>query len=101
MPIQCNDDVAKLTWGDDHVSVDSQSGTITAEHHGEQLDSVHIVIETAPRTGIVKRFCGEFQLVERGEQTMDGTQVDARQLTFNAIADSNGVTMYEYTAFTS
>jgi len=101
MPIQCNDDVAKLTWGDDHVSVDGQSGAITAEHHGEQLDSVHIAIETAPRTGIVKRFCGEFQLVERGEQTMDGTQVDARQLTFNAIADSNGVTMYEYTAFTS
>lgn len=101
MPIQCNAEVAKLTWGDDHVTVDSQTGAMTVEHHGEPLDSVKIVIETAPRAGIIKRYCGEFQLTERGEQTMDGTQVDGRQLTFDAIADANGVTMREYTAFTT
>ena len=33
--------------------------------------------------------------------TMDGTQIDARQLTFNCLADANGVTMHEYTAFTA
>jgi len=30
---------------------------------------------------------------------MDGTQVEGRQLTFNAIADDAGYTMHEYTAF--
>lgn len=100
MPIQCNSDVAKLTWGDDMVEVDSQSGSIHSKHHGNDLDPVEIVIETAPREGVVRRYAGEFQLTERGEQTLDGTQVDGRQLTFDAIADSNGVTMHEFTAFT-
>ena len=99
MPIQCNGDVAKLMWGDDAVTVNGTSGAITAKHHGGTLDPVVIVIETAPRTGIVKRYCGTFQLTERGEQTMDGTQVDGRQLTFESVADANGYTMYEYTAF--
>jgi hypothetical protein len=101
MPIQCNADVAKLIWGDDMVEVDGVTGAIHAKHHGGNIDPVNIVIETTPRTGIVKRYCGEFQLTERGEVTMDGTQVDARNLTFNAIADENGVTMHEYTAFVS
>ena len=99
-PIQCNADVAKLTWGDDMVIVDSQSGAIRAKHHGKTLDPVVIAIEVTPREGIVKRYSGTFQLVERGDATLDGTQVDGRQLTFNAVADSNGVTMYEDTAFT-
>lgn len=98
MPIQCNADVAKLTWGDDKVTVDA-SGNIYAKHHGGNIEPVEIVIETTPRATIVKRYCGTFQLTERGEQTMDGTQVDGRQLTFNAIADENGVTMHEFTAF--
>ena len=98
-PIQCNEDVAKLTWGNDHVTV--TDGNLAAAHHGEIIAPVVIVIETAPREGIVKRYCGTFQLTERGEATIDGTQVDGRQLTFNAVADANGITMHEYTAFTS
>lgn len=100
MPIQCNAEVAKLTWGDDKVVVDSQTGAITTKHHGGTLEPVVIVIETTPREGIVKRYAGTFQLSERGEQTLDGTQVDGRQLTFNAIGDANGITMVEMTAFT-
>ena len=98
-PIQCNADVAKLTWGDGNVTVGT--GTILEKHTGKTLDPVCIVIETVPRENIVKRYCGTFQLVERGEQTMDGTGIDHRQLTFHAIADENGVTMYEYTAITA
>lgn len=98
MPIQVNGDVAKLTWGDDNVTVTASA--ITARHTADNLEPVAIVIETAPRDNIIKRYCGTFQLVERGEATLDGTQVDGRQLTFNAIADANGVTMYEYTAIT-
>lgn len=98
-PIQCNADVAKLTWGDDMVVVGS-NGAITAKHHGGTLEPVVIAIETTPREGIVRRYCGTFQLTERGEVTLDGTQVDGRQLSFTANADANGVTLYEYTAFT-
>lgn len=97
-PIQCNGDVAKLMWGDDNVTV--STGSIVAKHHGKTLEPVCIVIETVPRDDIVKRYCGTFQLTERGNSTMDGTQVDGRQLTFNAIADEDGYTMYEYTAIT-
>lgn len=98
-PIQCNADVAKIIWGDNMVSVDSVTGAIHAKHHGKNIEPVEIVIETSPRATIVKRYVGTFQLVSRGEQTMDGTQVEGRQLTFNAIADENGVTMHEFTAF--
>ena len=97
-PIQCNGDVAKLIWGDDNVSVSDNS--ITAKYSGKTLEPVCIVIETTPRDNIVKRYCGTFQLTERGQSTMDGTHIDGRQLTFNAIADEDGYTMYEYTAIT-
>ena len=99
-PIQINSDVAALTWGSDAVTYDSQNDTIAIEHGSQDLEPVCIVIETAPRENIVKRYCGTFQLISRGDLTLDGTQVDGRQLSFNAIADSSGVTMYEYTAFT-
>ena len=98
-PIQVNGDVAKLTWGAGNVTV--TSSTLYAKHSAANLDPVCIVIETVPRPGIVKRYCGTFQLTERGDATLDGTQVDGRALTFNAIADTNGVTLHEYTAFTS
>lgn len=99
-PIQCNADVAQLIWGPDYVEVDEQTGAIHAKHHGRTMEPVCCVIETVPREGIVKRFCMTTQLTERGEVTMDGTQVDGRQLTFNNVADADGITMHEYTAFT-
>ena len=98
MPIQINEAVLALCWGDSEVTAATNS--LSAQHTGKTIEPVCIVIETVPRDGIVRRYCGTFQLTERGAQTLDGTQVDGRQLTFNAIPDSDGVTMYEYTAFT-
>ena len=64
-------------------------------------DEVVIVVDAIPATGMKARYVFPLaQLTERGEVTLDGTQVDGRQLTFNAIADANGVTTYEYTATT-
>lgn len=97
-PIQCNSDVAKLLWGDGHVTIGT-NGALTIEHHGEEIDPVAIVIETSPRAGMVKRYVGIFQLTERGEQTMDGQSVDGRQATFEAVEDENGVTMTEHVAY--
>ena len=101
MPIQCNADVAELTWGSDWVEVDDQTGAIHAKHHAGTLEPVVVVIETTPRAKIIKRYCGTFQLTERGEVTLDGSSVDGRTLTFNSIADADGVTMHEHTAFTA
>lgn len=102
-PIQINGDVAKLIWGDSNVTVatSSSGSTISINHHGKALEPVSIVIDTVPRSGIVRRYVGIFQLSERGQITNDGTQVDARQLTFTAIANANGVTMSEYIAITA
>lgn len=99
-PIQCNADVAKLTWGADAVTVGT-GGALTVKHHGKTMEPVCIVIETTPRENIIKRYCMTAQLTERGEHVMDGTQIEGRQHTFTAIADEDGVTMYEYTAFIS
>lgn len=97
-PIQCNADVAKLIWGDDMVEVGS-NGSLHAKHHGKTMEPVHVVIETTPREGIVKRYCQKAQLTERGDATLNGTDVDGRQLTFTNVADANGITCHEYTAF--
>ena len=99
-PIQLNEDVAKLTWGEDNVSV-AASGALTVKHHGRTMEPVNIVIETVPREDYVQRHCFTGQLTERGQQTMDGTQIDHRQLTFKTIADPDGVTMYEYSVKTT
>ena len=99
-PIQCNSDVAEVMWGENMVTV-GEDGSILAKHHGQTIEPICIVIETTPRENIVKRYCMTAQLTERGELTMDGTQVDGRSLTFNALADEDGITMYEYTAFIS
>lgn len=97
-PIQINADVAKLIWGADHVTATASS--IAIEHHGGTLEAVPITVECVPRPGYVRRYTGNFQLTERGQGTNDGTQVDGRQLTFNAVPDSSGVTIHEYIAIT-
>lgn len=99
-PIQCNADVAALTWGASNVTVDTEAGTLVCRHTAKTLEPVNIVIETVPREGIVRRYCMTAQLSKRADQTLDGKQIDGRELTFKCIADSNGVTCYEYTAFT-
>lgn len=93
-PIQCNADVLKAVWGDGNVTT-AQDGTIVARHTGANLDPICIVVDMVSR-GIKRRLCGTYQLTERGGATYDGTQIDGRELTFNSIADANGVTTYEY-----
>ena len=100
-PIECNAEVAKLMWGEDAVTVDSQTGALTIQHHGETMEPVECVIETVPRSGIVNRRVATIQLTERDTQTLNGSDLDGRALTFNCLADDNGVTLTEFIAFTS
>jgi len=97
-PIQCNAEVLKLTYGSSNVTVSGT--TITVNHKADTLDPVVIVIETSPREGIVKRYCGNFQLTSRGDATLDGTQFDMRELTFSSLPDSSGIHMKEFISYT-
>ena len=99
-PIECNQEVAELMWGASAVTVDAY-GNMSIKHHGKTMDPVACVIETVPRTGIVNRRTARVQLQERDSQTLNGSDLDGRALTFDCLADSNGVTMTEYVAFTS
>ena len=98
-PIECNQEVAELMWGAGAVTVDL-SGNLTVKHHGKTMEPVCMVVETVPRSGIVNRRTARVQLQERDTQTLNGSDLDGRQLTFDCLADSNGVTMTEYIAFT-
>lgn len=99
-PVECNADVAKLTWGDDKVTVAQNTGNLTINHHGDTLAPVHVVIESVPFEGAVARYCAKAQLTERGEVNLNGEDFSGRKLTFNCLAVS-GHTMVEYVAFTS
>lgn len=98
-PVECNAEVAKLTWGDDKVSVAANTGALTIQHHGGTLEPVHVVIETVPYSGAVARYCAKAQLTERGDMTLNGEDFSGRELTFNCLA-VEGITLTEYVAET-
>ena len=99
-PVECNEAVAKATWGEDRVSVDEQTGALKICHHGDTMEPVHVVIEAVPFKGAVARYCSKSQLTERGDMTGNGQDFSGRQLTFNNLADGDGVTLTEHIAFT-
>lgn len=98
--IQLDGDGFKLIWGDDAVTVDSQTGAITVAHSGETVEPKSIVIEMVPRKGIVRRLAFKGQPTSRDSETFNGTDVAGRSVTFDCVADDNGVTMHDYIAFT-
>ena len=99
-PVECNEEVVKLTWGDDAVDVDDNTGNLTIRHHGRAMTPVHIVIEAVPFAGAVVRYCCKAQLTERGDMTGNGQDFAGRACTFNCLA-IDGTTMVEYVAFTN
>ncbi len=98
-PVEYSEDVAKFTWGDDKVSVDT-SGNLTIKHHGQTMVPVHTVIEAVPFAGAVARYCAKTQLAERGDVAGNGEDYAGRELTLDCLG-VNGVTMTEYIAFTT
>lgn len=97
-PVECNAAVAKLMWGEDAVTVDNATGSMTIRHHGRAMDPVHIVIEAVPFSGAVARYCCKAQLTERGDVTGNGQDFAGREATFNCL-NENGSTMVEYIAY--
>lgn len=105
VPIEVNETVAKETYGDDNVTVTTDNSTHTKTlaivHTGDELPSKVGVVETVPAPNIVTRYVyPNLKLAERGDQTLDGSSVQGRQLTYNAEKDDGGATCYEYTCIT-
>lgn len=99
-PVQLNADVLKAIWGEDNVTVDASTGTISAAHHGGTIEPIHLVIEMVPYAGAVQRLCGKAQLTEIGDATYNGQDYEGRELTFNCLAGNDGATLHEYIATT-
>lgn len=99
-PVECNEEVAKLMWGDGAVDVADTTGNLTIRHHGRALAPVHLVIEAVPFEGGVVRYTCKAQLTEKGDMSGNGSDFAGRELTFNCLA-VNGTTMTEYVVFTA
>ena len=97
-PVECNEEVAKLMWGDDAVDVAAQTGNLTIRHHGRTLAPVHLVIEAVPFEGAVVRYVCKAQLTEKGDMSGNGSDFAGRQCTMNCLA-VNGTTMTEFVVF--
>lgn len=98
--IQLDADGFKLIWGDDAVTVDSQTGAIAIAHSGDTVEPKNIVIEMVPRSGIVRRLAFTAQPTSRDSETFNGTDAAGRTVTFDCVAGSDGKTMHDYIAFT-
>ncbi len=101
-PIETSEVVAKMIYGDENVNVTTDGGKrkMSITHNGKELPILPMVIETVAGDGIVKRYvCPAAQLVERGDISLNGNDLDGRELTFKLYADEKGNTMYEHTTF--
>ncbi len=99
--IETNIEVARLVYGADNVVETEADGNkqVTIKHTGKQLPRLPLVIETVAGDGIIKRYVApSAQLVERGDISLNGTDSDGRELTFNLYLDAEGVSIYEYNA---
>ena len=99
-PVNINQRVAELTWGKDAVQVDPETGAMHIGHHGNPVDPVHIVIETVPFAGAVRRRCAKVSLGDLGEETLNGEDAEGRDLTLDCLAMDSGYTLDEYLAYT-
>ena len=100
-PVNANARVAKIMWGDDAVTVNDSTGALSIGHHGNPVPPVHMVIESVPWAGAVQRLCFKPQVTDRGEMTLNGQDAEGRELTFDCLALSDGMTMHEFIAYTS
>lgn len=100
-PVNINKRVAEVTWGADAVQADPTTGALSIGHHGNPVEPVHLVIETIPFAGAVQRRCFKGQLSELGDVVLNGQDGEGRDLTFDCLALSDGMTMHEYLAYTT
>lgn len=98
-PIEINPEVMKAMYGEDNVKV--EEGKLTVTHNAAELPELPLVIETAPNSKTVTRYVvPRAKLTEKGDLSLNGSDPMGRELTFTALPDEDGNTMYEYHAIT-
>lgn len=98
-PIEINPDVMKAMYGEKNVKV--EAGKMTVTHNAAELPELPLVIETVPNSKTVTRYVvPRAKLTEKGDLSLNGSDPMGRELTFTALPDENGNTMYEYHAIT-
>lgn len=98
-PIEINPTVMRATYGKDNVKV--EAGKMTVTHNAAELPECPIVIETVPNSKTVTRYVvPRAKLTEKGDASLNGSDPMGRELTFSALPDDKGNTMYEYHAIT-
>ena len=98
-PIEINPDVMKAMYGEKNVKV--EAGKMTVTHNAAELPELPLVIETVPNSKTVTRYVvPRAKLTEKGHLSLNGSDPMGRELTFTALPDENGNTMYEYHAIT-
>lgn len=98
-PIEINPEVMKAMYGDSNVEVGD--GKLTVTHNAAELPELPLVIETVPNAKTVTRYVvPRAKLTEKGDLSLNGSDPMGRELTFTALPDENGNTMYEYHAIT-
>lgn len=98
-PIEINPEVMKAMYGEDNVKV--EEGKLTVTHNAAEIPELPLVIETAPNSKTVTRYVvPRAKLTEKGDLSLNGSDPMGRELTFTALPDEDGNTMYEYHAIT-
>lgn len=92
-----NPNVLKTVYGDAHVTVDSQAGTITVQATADQLPDASYVIDMALKGGAMERIViPNGSISEIGEIVYKGDEAIGFEITLNALPDASGVQHYAY-----
>ena len=74
---------------------------MVVKHTGAELPECCIVIETVPNSKTIARYViPRAKLTEKGDLSLNDSDPIGRELTFTALPDNGGVTMYEYMTIT-
>lgn len=92
-----NVDVLKLIYGEDNVTVDSETGNITVKATASELGEHEYVCDMIMRNGKLKRIViPDGKISDLGDITYKDDELSGYESTITALPDSDGVTHYEY-----
>lgn len=92
-----NSNVLETVYGEDNVTVDSQTGTITVVANADELDEYVYVIDMVLKGGALKRIViPAGALSETGDVVYRANEAIGYEVTLEALPDSSGNNHYEY-----
>lgn len=93
-----NAEVLKTVFGDDNVTVDSDTGAVAINYNKKRLQRSAFVTDHETDTGVLRQVIPIGQVTEVGDITLVHTDLLLYQLTITAYPNAEGDYMYEYRA---